>query len=665
MFKQSKKIMSLILAILMVVSVTACQNTDQATSEADTDKGQVAADTQTGENQDASGDEEANQMTYTPGVYTSKQAGKDGDVEVIVTFDDHSIVSVEIGENNETEGIATEAFNRIPQAIVDNQSLGIDTVSGASVTSGAIIDGVADAVAQAGGDVEALKAVAVAGQDTAGETIEKEADIVIVGAGASGLTAGISASEAGAKVLILEKGVNAAVSNGAQAGGPIAAGTKVQQEAGEDLTVETLYQHMSDYGNGTINDALLKNVLNLSGETIDMLGDAGLHVYLRQDAYGIGFRARHGFEERLLDRTTPLTNIIEANGGEIMYETAGEKVLTDDNGIANGVEAHQADGTKVIVHAKAVLLATGGYLGNVDMIHEKFGNVTVNPLGNELSTGDGINMATAVGGVEDRNWGIVANEFSGSNHKAGPWSFGSNQNLRFGVYGGLMVNKEGNRFFNEEIMAERPLSGAESALRQGTYYAVIDQAYYDSVCEQGIFKTLGEPDYWVAGVRNLSDSAPDSMAQVKVLTEAKSQLDEAVEQGWAFKADTIEELADHFGLENLPETVANYNEMCANGQDTEFYKNNVFMTPVTEGPFYVFEYETSAWCTIGGVKVDDSLRVLDANNDPIPGLYAAGLDAGSMFTVPYYDNEGSAFGLSLASGTMVGRLMNDYVSEEE
>ena len=266
-------------------------------------------------------------------------------------------------------------------------------------------------------------------------------------------------------------------------------------------------------------------------------------------------------------------------------------------------------------------------------------------------------MALSVGGREDRNWGIVANEFSAANEKAGPWSFKSNQNLRFGIYGGLLVNKEGNRFFNEEIMATEPLCGAEATIRQKKYYAVMDDAYYQSVQEKGIFKTLGSPEEWIAGVRNLSDSAPDSIAHVKVLDQAGAQLDEAISQGWAFKADTIEELADYFELANLPATVRDYNTMCADGKDSLFYKAEYLMVPVSEGPFYVFEYEPSAWCTLGGVIVDDSLRVVNAAYEPVPGLYAAGLDAGSLYTSPYYDNEGSAFGIALGSGTLAGEIM--------
>lgn len=606
-------------------------------------------------------EETGEQLNFKAGQYTALADGKNGPVEVIVTFDDHSIVSVEVGEHSETEGIADAAIERVPQQIIKGQTLAVDGVSGASLIVNAILAGVEDCVAQAGGDVEALKVATESSSETAAKEIEKTVDVVIVGAGAAGLTAGISASELGADVLIIEKGVSSAVSNGANAGGPIAVGTKAQAAESEDLTMETLYTHMSAFAQSTINDALLRKALEVSGETVDMLDELGLTVTLRQDAYGVGFRARHKIAEKGIDRTGVLEEEVRKNGGEFMFETTGEKVLVDSSGNVVGLEATQSDGTKVKINAKAVLLATGGYLGSKEKITEKFGDIKVNPLGNTLSTGDGINMALEVGGVEDKNFGIVANEFSASNEKAGIWSKDSNQNLRFGIYGGLLVNSEGNRFFNEQIMADEPLSAAEATLREGKYYAVLDEAYYTSVETVGIFETLGSPEGWVAGVRNLSADAPAG-AHVKVLTEARAQLDEAIEQGWAYKADTIEELAEYFGLDNLVETVKTYNEMAAAGKDTQFYKDSVFLTPITEGPFYVFEYEPSAWCTIGGVKVDDSLRVVNSSNQPINGLYAAGMDAGSLFTAPYYDNEGSAFGLSLASGTLAGREIVEYLN---
>ena len=630
----AKKLAMLSLVATMSLSMVACGNTTDTSTKT---------------------------ASFTPGEYTAKSAGKNGDVEIKVTFDETSITSIEVLSSSETAGLGDTAIERLSKAIIDGQTLAVDAVTGATASSNALLAAVEDCVKQAGGNIEQLK-TAKEVAETAKEAEEYTTDIVIVGAGAAGMTAGISASANGAKVMIIEKGTSAAVANGANAGGPIAVGTQIQAAEGEDLTMETLFTHMNEFTNNTINSALLRNTLEVTGETLDMMTDLGMDIYLRQDAYGVGFRARHGIREKGQDRMQFLEDEITKNGGEFLFETAGEKIILDDKGNAVGIEAVKADGTKVIIHADAVLIATGGYLGSEEVIADKFGNITVNPLGNTLSVGDGINMVVEAGGVEDNNWGIVANEFSAANSKAGAWNRDCNQNLRFGIYGGLIVNGNGNRFFNEQIMADEPLSGAQSALREGKYYAVMDDAYYQSVATKGIFETLGSPESWVAGVRNLSAEAPESKSHVKVLTEAPAQLQEAIDQGWAFKADTIEELAAHFGLESLADTVASYNAMCEAGKDTDFFKDAAFLTPVNQGPFYVFEYETSAWCTLGGVKVDEYLRALNKDNEPINGLYVAGIDAGSLFTSTYYDNEGSAFGLSLGSGTLAGRNMASYVA---
>jgi fumarate reductase/succinate dehydrogenase flavoprotein domain protein len=474
-----------------------------------------------------------------------------------------------------------------------------------------------------------------------------------VGAGAAGMNAALEASQAGLKVLVLEKGATIGVSNAAQAGGPSACETVVQAEEDQTVTVETLFRYMYDYSHSLANAYLLRNVLSVSGETINSMVEAGVGMYLRPDNYGAGFRARHGFEERGDDRFQPVKEKVESLGGQFLLETAGKSVIME-NGAAAGVLAERSDGTPVEVRAKAVLICTGGYLGNEAMMAEHFGEVKINPLGNTLSDGAGINMVVEAGGVLDRNWSIIANEFAGANQKGGGWSFSANQNFKYAVYGGLMVNREGERFFNEEVIATMALSeGGEATLREGLYYSVIDQAYFDACREEGIYSYLGSPENWYVGKMTLAAA---------LLDQNEAQLQEAIDQGWAYRADTIEEAAAYFGLENLPQTVAEYNAMCEAGEDTRFYKDPTFLTSVSEGPFYVFEYEPSAWGTLGGVKVDSRLRALTAGNEAIPGLYVAGVDAGSMYTAPYYSNEGAALGLAMASGTWAAKEMVQYLA---
>lgn len=488
-------------------------------------------------------------------------------------------------------------------------------------------------------------------------TETKDCDLVIVGAGACGLTAALKASELGLHVVVLEKGMSLASCNASMAGGPSMAETCIQESENETVTTETLFKYMYDFSNCTVNGNLLRNVIGRSGATVNSMVDAGVEMYLRPDVYGAGFRARHGFNLSGADRFEPIKQAVEARGGEFCFFTSGEKLVMTD-GKVSGVIAKNSD-TKVVsqINAKAVLIATGGYLGNAEMMKEHFGNVKINPLGNQLSDGTGINMVLDAGGILDRNWAICGNEFAGSNQKAGGWWFNFNQNFKYPIFGGLLVNRNGDRFMDEGIFATKALSlGGEASLREGLFYSVIDEKYLQACATEGIWKFLGEPEEeWYVGKMSLSETILDS---------APDTVQEAIDQGWGYKADTIEELAEHFGLSNLAKTVEQYNGYCANKADEQFYKNPVFLTPVSEGPFYVFEYEPSAWCTFGGVKVDNCLRALNADQQPIEGLYVGGVDAGSMYTSPYYINEGATLGLSFSSGTYAAEVIKKYIDAQ-
>lgn len=585
---------------------------------------------------------EAGVQNYKEGTYTGTGKGKNGEVKVDVTFTKNKIESVVIqGENGETKGVSDTALERIPGQIVDQQSLAIDAVAGASLTSNAILDAVADAVQQAGGDITVLKTTGKAEKSTAVE--ELTTDVVIVGAGAGGMTGAMEAARSGLKVIVLEKGASVAVSNGAMAGGPVAVGSRIQKEAGETFTVDDVFNRMMDYSSSTVNASLVRQALEISGETIDMFQDLGMEISLREDNFGVGYRPRMKFEKKGLDRMGLLQKDVESHGGQFIFETTGKKVIIE-NGKAVGVEAQKADGTKVIVHAKSVIMATGGYLGNDELMKEHFGGVKVNALGSTLSVGEGMDMVVEAGGMLDSNFGIVANEFSGSNEKSGTWKKDANQALNLGVYGTLLVNREGNRFNNEGLIAKEPLStGGAVTLREGLYYAVVDQAYIDGLKTKGVYQHIGSPADWIYGKKTLDG---------RKLENLDAGVEQAIAQGWGVKANSLKEAAEAFKLTNLEETVQAYNDMAKKGVDTQFGKDKAFLQPIGKGPYYVFQYQPSAWCTIGGVRVDDHLRALDKDRTPIEGLYVAGVDAGSMYSNPYYDIEGAAFSLALNSGRL-------------
>ena len=205
---------------------------------------------------------------------------------------------------------------------------------------------------------------------------------------------------------------------------------------------------------------------------------------------------------------------------------------------------------------------------------------------------------------------------------------------------------------NEQYLSDRPLAlGGEMSLRVSKYYAVVDAAMYEGCRDQGILAYLGDPADWYVGQTGLKGV---------VLENLDADMEKALAEGWAVKG-TLEECAKFFDMPHLAETVAAYNEMCKNGGDTLYYKSDYLMKELTGDTYYVVEYEPSIWCTFGGVKTDAYCRALTKAQEPIPGLYVAGVDNGSIYTSPYYENEGAALGTAFTSGIVAGDCMVEYI----
>ncbi|MEC4174920.1 FAD-binding protein [Adlercreutzia sp. R7] len=475
----------------------------------------------------------------------------------------------------------------------------------------------------------------------------KECDVAIVGAGAAGLQAALKLARGGKKVVVIEVGPSAAISNFAMCGGPTACETKLQEQEDATVTLDQIFTYMNDFSRGSVNSALLRNCLAHTGEAINTMLDLGIGMDLIPDTYGVGFRGRHMFQAGGEDRVGPLVADIQSNGGEFLFNTKAEKIIMEDGAVA-GVQTDAG----IDVMASAVVVCTGGFGGNEDMQLEKL-NTKVFPLGSTLSDGTGINMVLDAGGAWDRNFAVLGNE-CGAVSKATVSPFtedwhNTNEHLGYWLFGGLYTDPVGERFISEGKIAQFPLAvGGEALLRAGKAYVIMDADYYNAVQGDGIFAYLGQPASWISGpVADYYKTTPEN---------AEAHLQEAIEQGWAVKADSIAEIAEAFDLPALEATVENYNRYCETGVDEEYGKEAHFLKAVKTAPFYAFEYVPSCWSTNGGVKVDSHLRAVDKENRAIPGLYVAGVDQGSVYSVPYYTNEGSSVGLAIGAGA--------YVAEE-
>lgn len=618
-----KKIISMLLCAALTASLAGCgqsKDTAPATEAAAT----TAATTMS----------ESGAGAYTAGTYTGTAKGRNGDITVEVTVIGDEITSVVVKEHQETEGIADPAIERIPQRIVEGQSLGIDAIAGATITGDAILEAVAKALEQAGADVEALKAKKV--EKTAGETVEKTADVIIVGGGGAGISAAAAAASEGKTVILIEK--TAALGGNTLASGGVwnavnkdldaatlsddgrAATLKTYLEYDEALfegefldAYKTLKQQITDYlaedtshlfdsvefhliqsylgglredldGNSIHGDyELLNTLVSNSDATIQWLEETAGSEFndtLSEPIGSLWLRAQTPKNSKQVDLFDQPAAYVESNGGEIIYECTAEELIVED-GAVTGVNASMSDGTKVILHGNnGVILATGGFGANTEMVMQ-YDNYWGDNLYPEIGTtnvsatvGEGITMAQEAADAD-----VTGMEFT----QLMPIGFASNGQLALGNGTNVMyVTPEGKRFVDE--YAERD---------------VISQAAFDNGGEHGLFYEVG------------------------LRSNCALWNDED-----CFEADTIEELAEMIGMDPavFSAEVEKYNGFADAGKDDEFGKS-VFTTKIEtkDGDKYAARaMRPSLHHTMGGLVIDNDCHVINKSGEVIKGLYAAG-----------------------------------------
>lgn len=553
--------------------------------------------------------------TYVPGTYTAAAKGHNGEMTVEVTFTENAIADVKVIEHKETlglgYGVSTAAIDAFPAQIVESQSLAIDAVTNATVTSNAVIAAVADAVAQAGGDAEALKTPT---QKVPGEAQVYDVDVVVVGAGAAGLSAAITAQEAGANVLLLEKGGVTGGSTVRSGGKILAAGTPWQEKQGFTDNADMMYEYLMSFDrDGIMSEALVRTFCDNSAENLQWLEDRGVKVqdveYIHSSLTpwrvhntlgGGGQTSGHGGQI-----TAPLTNLYEGKGGLILYNCRAEELVTDEAGAVVGVKATMTDGTPVTVNAKGVILATGGYAKNEEMLDKYEDFLPNNLYGSVPNTcvGDGLTMAVAVGAKNFDAPGLQLVYVS------------------YDCYCGI----------NEES----GLIVSEDGLR------VVDEYTYQSHVAQALADADSTCAFYIAAKKDGMAVEPYPMIQWGVTMDKVPH------------ATTICELAGLIGVdaEALEATVTRYNELCAKGVDEDFGKPAQYMIPVEGDEYYAFRMTPGTSVTFGGLEIDVNGRVLDTENQPIAGLYAAGEVA---FT-GLFDAEYPCCGMAIGSAVYYGR----------
>ena len=613
------------------------------------------------------------ELAYKPGTYTGKAFGFCSMVTVETTFSDAAILSVQVVDNSgETPYLRDLCAEKIPGEIVGNQSLNVDVVTGATWGSNAIINAVAQCVEQAADEaaVSALKAKPVA-KLTGEDAVYEGYDLAVVGGGGSGLIAASVAADAGLKVIVLEAADRLGGASEIAGGGTLGIGTQLQQNAAQkDGTVVNLYEQAGttveavfddmfkqylDSCHYQVNALLVKRYLQATALAADFLVE---HEGTPISANGVS-GLRYGDKG---SRFAPIGARLEQEGHTVLMATRGQHLILNDDGSVGGVQAVNVDtGAQVTVYAKAVLLATGGMANNTEMQKEYAIDYNDFYMNWNISTanGDGAQMAWEAGamlgnvGTQSHNEGLPV-EF----HDLFDFDITTGNCLYANLVYEPMLRVDhitGRRISDETIMYTPHYQGNRGMVSQGAV-VIVDQKTIDDLMENG-----SKTRPWRSNLYANPMNQPDYTG-----LNLQEQLDEVIAANtpYAFKADTIEELAAMTGLDAsvLAKEVAKYNTAVETGVDEEYGRAaDTMVYTVEEGPFYALYTKVRNLGTWGGIVTDETLAVYGEDGRIIPGLYASGLDALGWIGTSYFIDT-TTLGWMTASGYMSGTSIVSYVN---
>ena len=573
---------------------------------------------------------------FTAGTFTGVGQGWGGEIIVEVEFSENEILSIEIRSHTETPGLSDPAFDLIPSQITQFQSLGVDAISGATETVDGIVEAVSDAVEQADGNVEALLMIPIS-TTAAGEPIYREVDVVVIGGGGAGMSAAVAALDAGADVLILEK--TAAVGGNTLAAGAgilawnavqpdrianieaIASQTPMleeflefdpdtfavgfdealvilQEQITEFLASDATHMHFDSiefhlvqtyigsiryeldgsrvYSDYDLTSIMIRDSL-ASIEWLEALGGE-FRETLSEPGGAMWRRGANPYTNNQVDIFDPMLNKIGELGGELMLNTRAEALIVEGDAVV-GVTATQLDGTPVTVNASSVIVATGGFAANREMVAdynnfwENF-NADIQTTNVSSAVGDGIIMAQEAG-ADVTQMGIT---------QLMPMAFATTGYLAGGHQRGIIyVDANGRRFVNE--VNERDTLAAAGFSVGGTFFEI----------------------------RRQVDASPSHLAMA------------GDGSGRVYLDDTIAGLAEQVGIDPdvLVAEVQRFNEFVANGYDEDFGRV-IFDNDLAEGPWMIRVMAPSTHYTNGGLLTTTDARVVNTAGEIIPNLFAAG-----------------------------------------
>ena len=522
---------------------------------------------------------------FIPGTFSGEGFGYNGAIKVDVTTSENKIEDIKVISHDDTKTIAEPAFKSIIEAVLGNQSIAVDAVAGASASSKGIKDAITAALTTAGAKLEDISKPVTAITTPNTEVKDVNTDVVVVGGGGAGLTAAITAKEKGMNVILLEKMPMLGGNTTYSTGGMNAANTKLQKENKIEDSEELFYEDTMKGGQNKNDPALLKVMTDNAKDMVDWLIERGMDLSEVSVSGGASAKRIHRpkggkavgpvLVEALKNKAESLDVDIRTNSEVISIIKDGSKVV--------GVEVKQGDKTYK-VNAKAVIMATGGFGSNPDMIADA--NPAYKGFGTTNSpaiTGEGIKMVEKAGGtlvdmpliqthptVVHNDTAMITESVRGE--------------------GAILVNRDGKRFINE-LDTRDVVSKAVLAQKGGSAFLVFDQTVRDNL---GVINTY-------------------------------------VTKGFAKEAPTLEELGKLIGADEkeLSKTINTFNEGVKNKEDKEF-GNKTLKLELVKSPFYAIEISPAIHHTMGGVKINTDTEVVDSTGKTIDGLFAAGEITGGI-----------------------------------
>ena len=598
------------------------------------------------------------------GSFTGTAKGM-GEVSVTLTLTDNVITDCTAKGDEESPGIGSVVIEQFPGEVVEGNTINLDSISGATITSNAFVEAAKAALTEAGLNPDDY--MAKADKTANGETVSYDADVVVIGAGGAGMTAAMTAADAGQKVVILESQAMVGGNSARATGGMNAAKTVYQDEnefdqaAGVEKTLATAAEKYADNetitalaktvseqwaayqanptgyfdsvelmeldtmvgGKGINNPELVKTLCEGTADAIDWLDENGITLHNVSSFGGASVKRIHrpvNEEGKVVSVGAYMIPLLQENcekrGIDIVLNTTVDTILTDANGAAVGVSGTDKDGNTVVVNAKSVILATGGFGANLDMVTqykpELAGFMTTNAAG---AQGQGIEMATAIGAgtvdmdqiqihptVEANTAALITEGLRGD--------------------GAILVNANGERFVDE--VGTRDVVSAAEIAQPGSYsWLIVDQA----------------------------------------MADASSVIQGYIKKGYTKTGATYEELAKELDID--PATFANtmetWNSYVEAKNDPDFGRTS-FANPLNNGPYYAIKVTAGVHHTMGGVTINSATEVLKEDGTVIPGLFAAGEVTGGVHGANRLG--GTAVADFVVFGRIAGESAANYASAQ-